>query len=406
MESNAVIVTGKLLETVALIIFSGAVFARISKLLHLPDVVMYVLAGIIIGPCGLNLLHFNNDIVNQAVLTFGASYILFDGGMEISLHILNKVKISVALLSTFGVIISAFITGYLASKLLHIGFIYALLLGAVISSTDPSVLVPLFKNLNISNKLKQAIIAESAFNDALGAIAAFTIIGLIEGGTFSLKESILEFAKAAGGGIVVGAAAGFFVLFLVAERKFEVLSDFKAQVIIAMVAASYCLASYFGSSGFMAVFIFGIIIGNKHVFKITVPEHSSRTQLYFKDVMTSLIRMMIFIILGSHIDFAILSKYWPGALLVVILFIFVARPVSVFFSVIFDRKAQWKFKEVLYLMWARETGVIPAALAGMIVTMKVPNAQIISSVTSMAIIITMVFQASTKKYLAKLLGLQ
>ena len=72
----------------------------------------------------------------------------------------------------------------------------------------------------------------------------------------------------------------------------------------------------------------------------------------------------------------------------------------------FDRKAQWNYREILYLMWTRETGVIPAALAGMIVSINVRNAQIISAVTFMAIIITLTFQASTTKCLARILKLE
>lgn len=87
-------------------------------------------------------------------------------------------------------------------------------------------------------------------------------------------------------------------------------------------------------------------------------------------------------------------------------FVFLARPVSVLLTVPFDRKAKWNIREIAYLCWTRETGVIPAALAGMLITMNIPNAELISAVTSMAIIITLTFQASTAKYFAKLLGLE
>ena len=114
---------------------------------------------------------------------------------------------------------------------------------------------------------------------------------------------------------------------------------------------------------------------------------------------------MIFVLLGVQMNFSILSKYGVGALIVVVGFVFVARPVSVFFSVILDRKADWNLREIAYLMWTRETGVIPAALAGMLIAMKIQHADIISAVTSMAIIITLAFQASTAKYFAKVLKL-
>lgn len=169
MEENVVLITENLMKLLALIIFSGVVFAKIGKKVHMPDVVFFILAGIIVGPSVLNLVNFDQyPVANQLILVFGASYILYDGGREISVKVLNEVKLSVGMLSTVGVLISTFITGFFAYKVLHIDFVYALLLGSVIASTDPSVLVPLFKNMNISPKLKQTIISESAFRCGWG----------------------------------------------------------------------------------------------------------------------------------------------------------------------------------------------------------------------------------------------
>ncbi|MTK13830.1 MAG: sodium:proton antiporter [Clostridiaceae bacterium] len=407
MEGNVVLITENLMKLLALIIFSGVVFAKIGKKVHMPDVVFFILAGIIVGPSVLNLVNFDQyPVANQLILVFGASYILYDGGREISLKVLNEVKLSVGMLSTVGVLISTFITGFFAYKVLHIDFMYALLLGSVIASTDPSVLVPLFKNMNINPKLKQTIISESAFNDAAGAIITFAIIGIVSGGSFSLGHSIIDLLKEAGGGVLVGGIIGYIAILLVSESKFGLLKGYAGEIAIVAVLLAYFIAVRFGFSGFMAVFIIGMVSGNKEACKLSaIEEESYDLHLKFKDVLISILRIMIFVLLGIQMNFAILSKYFGGALIIVIGFIFVARPVSVFFSVILDRKASWNFREIAYLMWTRETGVIPAALAGMIISMKVQHADIISAVTSMAIIITIGLQASTAKYFAKILKL-
>lgn len=406
MESSAVIMTGKLLEMVCIIIFAGALSARFSKWARLPDVVVFILAGVLLGPSAANLISFDNAVVNQVILTFGASYILFDGGREIRLHILNWIKFSVTSLATVGVLISAFITAGFAMAFLHIDFLYALLLGSVIASTDPSVLVPLFKKINVSDKLKQTIIAESAFNDAAGAIVTFAVLGVIAGGSFSLGHSVLELLKEAGGGIAVGIILGFVTVHLISEAKHGILSDFPSEVVVASVIASYMVASRFGFSGFMAVFVFGIMVGNIDSLKVTVPEDLHEMHLHFKEALISIIRMMIFVLLGVHIDFGVLAQYGWGAFAVVMLFIFIARPVSVFVSLLPNRKAKWSWQETVYLMWVRETGVIPAALAGMLVTMNVRHSDIISAVTFMAIILTLTLQASSSAYLARILKLE
>jgi len=407
MEGNIVLLTEEAMRLLAIILLIGVVCVKASKIVKLPDTVLFILAGIIIGPELMKLVDFKDfPVANQFILTFGAAYILYDGGREIRLNVLNKVKVSVTLLATTGVIISAFITAFFAMKVLKLDFIYALLLGAVIASTDPSVLVPLFKNMHISSKLKQTIISESAFNDAAGAIVTFVVVGIIGGGAFSLTGSIFELLKTAGGGIVVGVVFGYFATFMVSEHKAALLRGFPGEIAVAAVLGSYVTANYFGFSGFMAVFLVGIMCGNKSMFKISIHKEGYEAHLNFKDVLIMILRILIFVLLGTQMNFAIIGHYYKGALLVVLLFVFVARPISVLLSVIFDRKAQWKRNEVLYLMWTRETGVIPAALAGMLVSMKIPNAEIISAVTSMAIIITLTFQASSAKYVARLLKLE
>ena len=406
MENAVIQSANQLMELVGLVIVAGLIFGKISEIIKMPDVVLFILAGIILGPSLLNWINIDKyPVENQVILSFGAAYILYDGGREIDFKILNKVKMSVSLLSTAGVLISTVIVGYVAAKVFNIPVYYGLLMGAVIASTDPSVLVPLFKSMNISNKLKQTIISESAFNDAAGAVITFSLIGIILGGEFSLSQSVMQLVKSIAGGVLIGVVAGYLSHLFVDEKKFGILRDHPAELMIATVAGAYLISDRFGFSGFMAVFVVGMFCGNKKVFDFWIPEHSFQTHLRFKEVFTVLLRMMIFVILGTQLVFENLFSNLTPALIVVAVLIFIARPVSVIFSMIADRKAQWKWQEVVYMMWVRETGVIPAALSGMILTMGVDHADIISSVTFATILITLTLQASTSKLLAKVLNL-
>ena len=406
MENAVIQSANQLMELVGLVIVAGLIFGKISEIIKMPDVVLYILAGIILGPSLLNWINIDKyPVENQLILSFGAAYILYDGGREIDFKILNKVKMSVSLLATAGVLISTVIVGYVAAKVFNIPVYYGLLMGSVIASTDPSVLVPLFKSMNISNKLKQTIISESAFNDAAGAVITFSLIGIILGGEFSLAQSIMDLVKSIAGGVLIGVVAGYLSHLFVDEKKFGILRDHPAELMIATVTGAYLISDRFGFSGFMAVFVVGMFCGNKKVFDFWIPEHSFQTHLRFKEVFTVLLRMMIFVILGTQLVFENLFSNLTPALIVVAVLIFIARPVSVIFSMIADRKAQWKWQEVVYMMWVRETGVIPAALSGMILTMGLEHAEIISSVTFATILITLTLQASTSKLLAKVLNL-
>ena len=116
-------------------------------------------------------------------------------------------------------------------------------------------------------------------------------------------------------------------------------------------------------------------------------------------------RLFIFILLGAQVDFGLMSQYLVGGIVVVTIFMLVARPATVFLCALPDRRARWSFNEMLFMCWTRETGVIPAALAGLLLGMKAPGAQMIASVTFIAILMTILIQAPTTKWLGRRLGL-
>ena len=135
MEGTAeAIATNNLILIFASIGVTGIVLGRLSEILRIPDVILYLIAGIVIGPAVLNIVNIQSfPVENNLILTFGSAYILFEGGKEINLRVLNKVKISMGILSTVGVIVSAVVVGVVSEKVFT-----ALLLGAVIASTDPA----------------------------------------------------------------------------------------------------------------------------------------------------------------------------------------------------------------------------------------------------------------------------
>lgn len=121
---------------------------------------------------------------------------------------------------------------------------------------------------------------------------------------------------------------------------------------------------------------------------------------------TVILRMLIFVLLGSQVDFRLLGDYfWPSAAVVLAL-VFVARPLAVLASALPDVKARWSRRELLFMFWVRETGVIPAALSGMIAAQGVSGAGQLSAVVFMAIVFTIVVQAGTTAWWVRKLGLE
>src|SRR5450432_2786118 len=179
--------------------------------MRIPDVAVFLITGIAIGPQALGLVHISADsALNQIILLFGASYILFDGGASLRFDVLKQVWITIVVIATVGVIITALITGIAAHYILGVPLIVALLLGATLASTDPATLVPIFRQVRIRDRVAQTVMAESAFNDATGAIVTFAVLAVAMGtGSFSVWGSLLDLAKQAGFDLVVGGVLGY-----------------------------------------------------------------------------------------------------------------------------------------------------------------------------------------------------
>ncbi len=406
-HSPAILHAKELLFLLGLILGVGTLTGFIARLLKVPDVVMFLLAGMALGDAGLGLINIKVDsTLNQLLLIFGSCYILFDGGASIRLNVLKGVWPTLLSLSTLGVLISAVITAIAAQYFLHLPFIFAMLLGAVIASTDPATLVPVFRQVKVRAKVAQTIMSESAFNDAMGAILTFAVLGAaLSGDNFSISANILSLLQQSIFGLIGGLVLGYLAALLIAHEKYSFLAEYAPVVTLMSVATAYLSIDMLHASGFMAVFVFGMVLGNKDLFGFKM-NHDDERKLEDFILTTSLImRIFIFMLLGSQVNFALLHQYFWGALGVVIAFIFVARPAVVFICALPNRKAKWTSKELLFMCWTRETGVIPGALAGMLIGMKVPHGDVIASVTFMAILITILVQATTTEWLARKLDL-
>lgn len=408
METPVTIELAKhVLLTFSLIMVVGVAVAAIAGKLRVPDVVFFLLAGLALGPGVGNVINIKTDsALNQLILIFGSSYILFDGGASLRLKVLKEVWLTILILATVGVFITAGITSVAAFYLLGIPFITALLLGAAIASTDPATLVPVFRQVKIKDRVAQTVMAESAFNDAIGAIVTFAVLGFAMGhGEFSVTGSLLELLKQAGFGFLVGGALGYVAALLVSHEKYGLLRDFAPVVTLMTVIAAYLGADALHGSGFMAVFIVGIIMGNKDALGFRMAEDAQEKMEYYVATTALIMRMFIFILLGTQVDFELMNKYLVGGVGVVLVFMLVARPLTVFLCATPDRRVNWSFKELLFMSWTRETGVIPGALAGLLMGMNAPGAKVIASVTFIAILMTILIQATTTRWLAGKLGL-
>jgi cell volume regulation protein A len=385
----------------------GVVTGFVAQKIKIPDVALFLLAGMAIGPAALGLIDIKADsALNQIILLFGASYILFDGGASLRFAVLKRVWITIVVISTVGVLITAAVTGAAAHFVLGVPWLVALLLGAVLASTDPATLVPIFRQVKVRDRVAQTVMSESAFNDAMGAILTFGVLAVAMGtGEFSLTASVFDLLKQAAIGVVAGAVFGYLAALLIAHERWAFLAEYAPVVTLVAVIGAYFAADGMQASGFMAVFVFGIVLGNKDAFGFAMADDEARKLDDFVMTTAFIMRLFIFILLGAQVDFALMGQYWFGGVIVVTVLMLVARPLTVFICAGPDRRAKWSIQELLFMCWTRETGVIPAALAGLLMGMKAPGAQMVASVTFIAILMTILIQAPTTKWLGKRLGL-
>lgn len=390
-----------------IILAVGSTCAVLAQRLKMPDVVVFLVVGTLLGPDVAGIIHIKSDsTLNQLVLIFGSCYILFDGGASLRLKVLKEVWITIVILATLGVLITAAVTSVAAYYLLGVPFIVALLLASAIASTDPATLVPVFRQVKIKDRVAQTVMSESAFNDATGAILTFAVLAIAMGqGEVSASAVLVDLLKQASFGLITGLVLGYLAAMFIAHEKFGFLQEYAPVVSLMAVIGAFLTADGMGASGFMAVFVFGILIGNKDALGFAMAPGEQEKLDDFVSTTALLMRMFIFILLGTQVDFALMSQHLLGGLGVVAVFMLVARPLAVFLCALPDRRSRWHFKEMLFMSWTRETGVIPGALAGLLMGMGAPQARLIASVTFLAILMTILIQATTTRWLAQKLDL-
>jgi cell volume regulation protein A len=405
--SPAIEIARHTLLACGLILAVGTVAGLLAQKIRIPDVAVFLVAGIALGPDALGLIDIKADsALNEIILLFGASYILFDGGASLRFEVLKQVWITIVVIATVGVLITAGIVGLAAHAIFGIPLIVALLLGATLASTDPATLVPVFRQVRIRERVAQTVLSESAFNDAMGAIITFSVLAVATGsGEFSLTKSLVDLARQAAIGIVAGAALGYLAALVIAHERWGFLAEYAPVVTLAAVIGAYFAADGMQASGFMAVFVAGIVLGNKETFGFKMEAGEAERLSEFVETASFILRLFVFMLLGSQVDFGLIGQYGLRGVAIVAVLMLVARPATVFLCATPDRRARWSFREMLFMCWTRETGVIPAALAGLLSGMKAPGAAMIEAIVFIAILMTILIQAPTTKWLGRKLGL-
>ena len=399
-------VTRDVILTVGLLLSAGLAARVLADLIRLPEMLLLLAAGALLGPSVLDVVDVPLDSLGaQLLFTFGVSAILFHGGLNLSLGVLRGVAVSLGLLAVPGMLVTALVAGGVAALVFGLPYTQGLLIGAVLSPTDPAILIPLFIRSRLRPKVAQTVVAESALNDPTGAVLALAVTAALLGENEGLSGTAADFMGELALSSAFGVVAGVLLAVLISSRRAGFLRDSAPLATLGVVAVSYVSLDFAGGSGYLGAFIAGLIVGNMDRLGLEMhtrhEEELATTARAISDVVT----IFVFLVVGASLPFATLADEWAGAAAVVAALLLVARPLTVLLCTLPDRRARWTRNELAFLCWTRETGVVPAALVGVLAALGAPNTELMAAVVAVAIVATLALQAAPAPWLARRLDL-
>lgn len=386
----------QLILVASVLILLGILSSKLSARLGLPMLVLFLLVGMLAGEEGFGRLAFNNPQFAHAVGTIALAFILFDGGLQTPLSAVKKVWKPASILATLGVMVTALITGVAASYILPISLMEGLLIGAIVGSTDAAAVFSLLRNagINLNERLKSTLEIESASNDPMAIFLTVTLLEVLVNGLKPGVGVLQLFFLQMGGGALVGLLIGYLTLQLLHRIQLQATGLYPVLVAAAGLL-SFGLAANLGGSGFLAIFICGVMIGNnKFAFQ--------KTTFLFHDGLAWLSQIMMFVMLGLLINPSSLLDVWWQGLLIAAVLIFVARPLAVL------PVLKWfgfSLRQMTLVSWVGLRGSVPIILAIFPLMYGLPGAELIFNAVFFVVLISATLQGSTLAWVAKKLDL-
>lgn len=386
----------QLILVTAILILLGILSSKLSARLGLPVLVLFLLVGMLAGDGGLGGITFDSPVAAHALGTLALAMILFDGGLQTPIKSIKQVWKPASVLATVGVLLTAVVTGVAAAYILDLPLLEGLLLGAIVGSTDAAAVFALLRNagIHLNSRLKSILEIESASNDPM---AIFLTVGLLEilVNDMPFGIGLLQmFVMQMGLGAIVGLSVGWLsikvinIIHLAAPGLYPV-------TVTAFGLLAFGVAANLGGSGFLAIFIAGVIIGN-------MPFVFQRSTFLFHDGLAWLSQITMFVVLGLLVNINSLLEVWLEGLLIAAVLVLVARPVGV---ALFLKLFGFNIREITLVSWVGLRGSVPIILAIFPLVFELPAAYLIFNVVFFVVLISATIQGSTLPFVARKLGL-
>lgn len=389
----------RILLIAGLLILLSIVSSKLSTRFGLPVLVIFLALGMLAGSEGLGRIPFEDYALAHGVGTLALAVILLDGGLSTPVASIRAAWRPALVLSTVGVLVTAVLTGLAASWILGIPPLQGLLLGSIVGSTDAAAVFAVLRSggVRLPSRLNATLEIESGSNDPM---AIFLTVGLIEvlAGRMPLGPALLGlFVTQMVVGTLVGLGVGAAAVWLVNRINLDAAGLYPVLVGACGLLA-FGLAAALGGSGFLAIYLAGIVVGNR-------PIVYRGGVLRFHDAWAWLAQIVMFVALGL-LSFP--SRLWAVAgqgLLVAAVLVLAARPVAVVLSLLPFRFG-FGPRELALLSWVGLKGAVPITLATFPLLTGLDRADLIFNVVFFVVLVSALIQGWTIPGVARGLGLQ
>jgi NhaP-type Na+/H+ or K+/H+ antiporter len=380
------------------VVLAGIAAQVLAEFLRVPSIIFLLLFGIGLGPDGLNVIHPQVlGIGLEVMVSLSVALILFEGGLNLELKELGKVSGSLRNLVTFGIFITLIGGGMAAHWLGEFPWPLAFLYAALVVVTGPTVINPLLRQVKVDRPVATLLEGEGVLIDPVGAILAVAVLDVILNTDADFLAVVGGLGIRLGIGGLIGAVGGTLLgLFL--KRASFLTEELRNLVVLAGLWGLYGLAQTIrGESGLMATVVAGIIVR-----LLSVPDE--RLLRRFKGQLTILAVSVLFVLLSADLSIASVFALGPGAVLTVLVLMFVVRPLNIFAC---TWNSDLNLRQKVFLSWIAPRGIVSASVASLFAILLtergITGGDAIKALVFLTIILTVLLQGLSAKWVAKLL---
>ena len=381
---------------IAVLMFVSVVSSKLSDRFAIPVLLLFLTIGMLAGSEGIGKLYFDNAQLAKSIGIVALIFIIFSGGLDTNWKDTKAVVWPGVVLSTIGVLLTAIITGFFAIYILKFSLLEGLLLGSIVSSTDAAAVFSILRSKRISLKppLKPLLEFESGSNDPMAVFLTVSFISILTLKNMSIASLIPRFFLDMGMGALIGyLMARFIVLFI--NRLKLYYEGLYPVIMISLVLLTYVIAVFLKGNGILAVYLTGLMLGQAEF-------PNKRMIVRFHDGLAWLMQIAMFVTLGLLVFPSHILPLAGAGLLLTLLLMVIARPVSVFLCLL-PFKISTRKKAMV--AWVGLRGSVPIILATFPFMAGIPQADTIFNIVFFIVIASVLIQGTSIPIISKMLKL-